>query len=52
MASQGRKSTKNTQRRPRAAKKVSEVGLFFVVGGKPWAEGVLWTENPGVSTVA
>ena len=49
MASQGRKSTKNAQRRPRAAKKVSEVGLFFVVGGKPWAEGVLWTENPSVS---
>jgi len=28
---------------------VPEVGLFFVIGGKPWAEGVPWTENPGIS---
>jgi hypothetical protein len=30
------------------AKKVNvpKVGIFFVVNGKPWAEGLPWTENP------
>ena len=26
--------------------KVPEVGLFFVVNGKLWVEGIRWTENP------
>ena len=25
--------------------KVPRVGLFFVVNGKPWVEGIPWAEN-------
>ena len=28
--------------------KVPQVGLFFVVGGKPFVEGIPWSENPSV----
>ncbi len=29
--------------------KLPQVGLFYVVDGKPWVEGAPWTENPRVS---
>jgi hypothetical protein len=32
-----------------AVKKQPMVGLFFVVGRKPWVEGTPWTQNPSVS---
>ena len=37
--------------RPRGAKKakVPKVGLFFAVNGKPYFDGIPWTENPSVS---
>lgn len=38
-------------RRVTAAEKamVPKVGLFFVVNGKPWVEGIPWTENPSLA---
>lgn len=32
-----------------SVKKVSQVGLFFVLGGKVWAEGTRWTDNPSIA---
>jgi hypothetical protein len=35
--------------RKKGSNKVPMVGLFFVVGRKPFVEGIPWTENPSVS---
>jgi len=29
--------------------KVAQIGIFFVVGGKPLVEGIPWLENPSIS---